>query len=350
MTTGFATLCQQQIPIAFGTLETEHPGGTRQMRVVSVRVDEARRTAALVQLAEFTASGEVVDVAESEVYVGTHDEAASPSAWSEAMDDAVHALRDAIGLWLPKLSGQLSSMIFAVWPPLSIFDLLDRWDREGPPQRPERFADAERVAERLANDIVLRSEVDLDIPDARAAIEIAGWTWVVVIHDQDGFESGGELVLVSPEHERAVVVVREIDGNQSLTASPFDGDTVTMRSVLVILVLALLLSGQDLALGQPSEDEEDENEDDEDDEDEGGDMASAFFGDAVPSLCQYLLFRDGEHPLVDHRLQGDALGEGELCDGYLVEQREAHPQTAALFDRFVRECIDPSYVARPSAS
>lgn len=331
----FPAAFQQQLPIAFGTLEVEHAGGTRQLRVVSVRVDEAGRAMALVQLAERAASGEVVDVGESEVYLGTYDEATSPRAWSDAMDGAVHALRDAIDLWLAKLMGQPSSMIYAAWPPLSLFDLLDRWEREGPPQRPERFADAEPIAERLALDIALRSQVNLDIPDARAAIELAGWTWVIVIHEDDGFEAGGEIILVSPEGERATVIVRALDGNQSLTAYPFDGDTVTMRSVLVIMVLALLLSGQDLPADQ-----------DDDDDDE----AVACFGDLVPSLSQYLLFRDGERPLVDHRLQGDALGEGELRDGYDVALREAAPHTAALFDRFVRACIDPAYVARPSAS
>lgn len=333
----FPDLFASRFPAAFGTLHVEHAEGARSMRIVSATVS-GLEAHALVQVVEHGPAGEPVDVAEAEVFLGRRSADAWPDGWSGAMDGAVHALRDAIALWLPKLSGPPSSLIHDAWPPIAVLDLLGLWHREGPaPERPQRFEGAEAIAQRMADRIDVRSDAGVDVPNARAVLAIDGWRWVVAVERSGGLVIGGALVLISPEGERATVVESGIDAAQSVTSIPFDGDTVTMRSVVEILILAMLLSDQDVPLVAERDDE-----DDEDDE-----MGLPFDGDV--HLSQHLLFRDGERPLVDHRLQGDSMGEGPLRDGHVPELRARHPRVAALFDRFVREQIDPSYVARASS-
>lgn len=77
-----------------------------------------------------------------------------------------------------------------------------------------------------------------------------------------------------------------------------------------------------------------------DDEDEGAEPTS---------LVAYLRGRDVEAPQIDWRIQGDAVGDGPLRDGYDPALRPGNEATSLVWERFIRELFDSEYQPREAA-
>ena len=324
-----AQLFTTVFPSAFGRLSVtcERNDERREMSVAAV---ESRNDSlhAVVQTVFYDPSGKVVDVRHDPVYIGPTADVPGIDALDEAsLRACIPSIHQAGTPWLEKIDHR-HNVVNAF--PLRLVHFAALCASEGPtPPRPERFEDAEQIAARLASRVeVLRPEDDAvpELDGALFALRVGAWALAFVVGENDG-----RVVLVAPDGEQSTILDLGIDGHQSFCAYPFDSDTVTQRGVYDILALALRVGGKDEPLAGARDEDEDEDDD-----------------DLVPdkTIAVYLLFRAGDEPQLDWRLQGDSIGEGPLRDGADPVLREKHPRVAAQFDRFVREVIDPRFVAK----
>lgn len=273
----------------------------------------------------FDSSGGVVDVGEQAMHLGPLSLLPDLGSWRPEFDAAFEAVRRCLNA---NIGEEFRWRPFSLWPDVSLCELLALYLSDGPPSAlPRRFSDGGKIAQRLSERLSVEKPRGGDVCASMHigchAIDVARATF-------DGL--GGDLWLRGPDGRRHHILYHPAEGDAGGTVQlePFDGDTVTMRSVLDVLSHALTLAGLDTIIELCPPDEEEWSE--------------ALFDEAV--LLSRLLRYNGKVESLDWRIEGDSVGTDGVRNGHLTSARRASPAAALAFDEFVREHFDSSFTSQ----
>jgi hypothetical protein len=318
----------QQLQTLIGASVQLDDGRSRAVSILSVSVRNDGHCTARVRSVESDTEGKVLDLDEQDLHIGTLQ--TELEEWSEMHMQAVQAFRSELERRLHK-----EFSIINLWPKLSLIQMLEVWDRDGiAPKPPWRFkASTREIASKIAIDLEPISMIEARnlTQDGLGGVKIGDFSWVVA-----GLGADDCCLLLITEDKQVKIVCTDFEWY-----APFDGDTVTIRSVCHSIAMAV--EDLEVELRIPYSDADVEL----------GDIDDNELESALEELEEYeylllgdfLRFGHGHTEWLDPRIQLDSTGYDFFQDGYTQELRKQKPEVAELFDRFIREHIEQEYIA-----